>query len=193
MVTKISSRLDSIADNLESMGFIREAFEIDKISDALESQYDKIEKQLEEAYKRHAPQDQIDRLETELAKYVNEGDLDVSEEDMTVGVPAASEGHSIDEELIELYHQYLHPEKSVYDRQELIKIMRGAIEERSNYLGNLSPKKNLTDTQILEAAKDVYDNHKALRLRKKNPNRINRTPDEALKNLNQIKERLKIV
>ena len=47
------------------------------LSNTIDTEYNRIEKQLEDAYRRHAPQSQIDHLETELAKYVNEGDLKI--------------------------------------------------------------------------------------------------------------------
>jgi hypothetical protein len=98
MVNKLSSMLDSVASQLESLGLLQEAYKIDVLSNTLDTDYDRIEKQLGDAYKRHAPQSQINRLETELAKYVDEGDLNVSEEDMIGFEPMTSEGFSIDEE-----------------------------------------------------------------------------------------------
>jgi len=38
MLTKISSMLDAVADSLEAQGLIKEAYEIDKIADAIDSQ-----------------------------------------------------------------------------------------------------------------------------------------------------------
>jgi hypothetical protein len=39
MLTKISSALDAIADNLEKKGLVKEAFEIDKVADTVEALY----------------------------------------------------------------------------------------------------------------------------------------------------------
>lgn len=89
---KISSLLDAIANKLESKGLMDEAFDIDVIANTLEANYAEVEKQLDEAYKRNAPQSEIDHLETELAKWVSEGGHDVSEEDMMGHIPATSEG-----------------------------------------------------------------------------------------------------
>lgn len=189
---KISSLLDVIANKLESKGLMDEAFNLDVISNTIEANYDAIEKQLDEAYKRGAPQSEIDRLETELAKWVSEGGHDVSEEDMMGFEPSTSEGYSIDEALISLYHQYLNAgNKNItpYDRQELISIMRGEIEDPVHKLRTVG---NLTDQQILDAAKDVYENRKNLLQRKKMQPKLHNTPDEALKSIGDIRGRLKI-
>jgi hypothetical protein len=186
MPNKFSSMLDSIADSLESKGFIKEALDIDKISDILDVGYKSLEKQLEEAYERHAPQSQINHLETELAKRV-------SEEDLVGGdLTAASEGYAIDEDLRDLYQQYLNAGNTVgtgnpYSRQELIEIMRGAI--KGGLIGQ-RPVEGLTDAQILEAAKDAYEHRLNLNQRRRILDRKNRTPGEALRELSQIKKRI---
>ena len=189
---KISSLLDAIANKLESKGLMDEAFDIDVIANTLEANYAEVEKQLDEAYKRNAPQSEIDHLETELAKWVSEGGHDVSEEDMMGHIPATSEGYSIDEALINLYHQYLNAgNKSItpYDRQEIIDIMRGEINDPVHKLWTVG---NLTDQQILDAAKDAYENRRSLLQRKKLQPGIHSTPDEALKSLGDIRGSLKI-
>lgn len=189
---KVSSLLDAIANKLESKGLTDEAFNIDIIANTIEANYDAIEKQLDEAYKRNAPQSEIDRLETELAKWVSEGGHDVSEEDMMGFIPTTSEGYSLDEALINLYHQYLNAgNKNItpYDRRELIDIMRGEINDPVHKLRAVG---NLTDQQILEAAKDVYENRKNLIHRKKMQPKLYNTPDDALKSIGDIRGRLKI-
>lgn len=189
---KISCLIDSVADRLESMGLLKEALELDVISNTIESNYDTIEKQLDEAYKRHAPQSEIDRLETELSKWVSEGGHDVSEEDLHVGQPATSEGYSVDEALIALYHQYLNAgNKSItpYDRQELLDIMRGEVEDPVHKMRTVE---NLTDQQILEAARDAYENRKKLIQRKMVSPKLHGTPDEALRGLGDIRGRLSL-
>lgn len=178
MNIKISSILDSIANRLEAKGLLKEAYEIDLVANAIDKDFHELSKQLEEAYKRHAPQDQIDQLETELAKLV-------SEEDMLGHIPATSEGHSIEEELRSLYHQYLNIGNTAitpYTREELLDIMRGAIKE---FPGNLSEK--LTDAQILEAAKDAYERRKTLNKRREEITRLHKTPEEALTGLMRIR------
>lgn len=189
MNSKISYMLDSIADRLEAIGLIKEAFNIDLLANTLDTEYDKIEKQLEDAYNRHAPQSQINHLETELSKLVSEGDHNVSEEDLHVGTPSTSEGYAIDEELRNLYHQYLNADDpgSIYTRQELVEIMRGAINEGDH---GQRPIEGLTDAQILDAAKDAYEHRVDLTWRRNAPNRVNKTPEEALQGLAQIKKKL---
>lgn len=175
----ISLMIDSIADRLEAQGFLKEAYELDIIANT----YEEISKKLDNAYEQHAPQGMIDQLETQLSALVGE-------EDMEGHVPATSEGYSIEEELRNLYHQYLNAgNKNVtpYDRQELIDIMRGAVEQE---MFGQRPMKGLTDTQILEAAKDAYERHKGLSTRRSDPNRMHKTPGEALKGLGQIRGRL---
>lgn len=189
MLKKISAILDSISDRLEAKGHIKEAFNLDLIANALDTEYERIEKQLEDAYSRHAPQSQINHLETELSKLVSEGGHDVSEEDLHIGIPSTSEGYTIDEELRNIYHQYLHADDpgSYYSRQELIEIMRGAMNEG---LHGQKIIENLTDDQILAAAKDAYEHRMDLNWRRNAPNRLHRTPDEALRGLAQIKKQL---
>jgi hypothetical protein len=185
MKLKLSSILDILANRLEVKGLLKEAYELDMVANSINLEYHALYKQLQDAYKRQAPQDQIDRLETELAKLT-------IEEDMVGDIPATSEGYAIDEELRALYHQYLNADnKSItpYDRQELIGIMRGAMEEG---LHGQDLSVGLTDAQILEAAKDAYGRYNELSLRRNNPNRINRTPEEALRNIGDIKDRLKL-
>jgi hypothetical protein len=190
MIIKFSTIIDSISDRLEAKGHIKEAFNLDLIANALDTEYERIEKQLEDAYSRHAPQSQIDHLETELSKLVSEGDHDVSEEDLHVNTPATSEGYTIDEELRILYHQYLNVDDpgNYYNRQELIEIMRGAMNEG---LHGQKIIENLTDAQILAAAKDAYEHRMDLNRRRNAPNRLHRTPGEALQGLSRIKEHLR--
>jgi hypothetical protein len=177
-VKRVSSMLDGIANKLEAKGLLKEAYEIDLVANAIDKDFHELSKQLEEAYKRHAPQDQIDHLETELAKLV-------SEEDMLGHTPATSDGQSIEEELRSLYHQYLNAGNTAitpYTREELLDIMRGAIKE---FPGNRSD--TLNDAQILEAAKDAYERRKTLNKRREEIKRVHKTPEEALTGLMQIK------
>jgi len=191
MIIKISSLLDYIADRLETKGLIKEALDLDRVADAIDSEYARIEKQLEDAYSRRAPQSQINHLETELAKLVSEGGLDESDEDL-VGdnFPATSEGHAVEEELRDLYHQYLSVDDpgSYHTRQEILEIMRGALH---GGLHGQRPVKDLTDAQILDAARDVYEHRIKLTQRRNTPHRVNKTPGEALKNLDKIKNQVK--
>lgn len=61
MRTKISSALDSIADHLEARGLVKEAYEVDKIADALE----KAAGSLGESLKKMSPED-IKNLEVQV-------------------------------------------------------------------------------------------------------------------------------
>jgi hypothetical protein len=147
---------------------------------------EELEKKLEEAYRKHAPQHEIDALETELSQYVSEGGHDESDEDL--GPAGVSEGISIDEALKDLYHQYLHP--TTYDHQELLRMMRSVIDGSDWTYTRERALESVTDAQILDAAKDVYEHHLSLKEKRKGP-RVHKTPEEALQGLQKIKERLK--
>ena len=105
---------------------------------------DELEKYIEKRYSEHAPQSELNRLETEYARRVTEEDLHMTEDDLTM-----SEGIALEEQLVEMYHKYLTPSaRQGMTEENIIENMRSAVE---SYGG-----RNLADKQILDAAKDVY-------------------------------------
>jgi hypothetical protein len=123
--------------------------ELPPVQDVSDKNHHALAKKLEEAYERGAPQSEIDRLETDLARIVSEEDLDVSEDVM---------GGNIAEQLSSLYAEYLNP-TGRYSREELLNIMRGTVG--TEFAALYQPlKPGITDDQILEAAKDAYENRK---------------------------------
>lgn len=158
------------------------------IKDSSESEDDitRLEKELEKKYREGAPQKEIDDLETELAKHVSEEEP-TSEEDVINEQSAVSEGISIEEELRNLYKKYL--SASEKDRPDIVETMRSVLEG-SDYIYTPERPKIITDEQVLDAAKDVYERHLHLKLRRQKP-RINPTPEEVVRTLKRIRERTK--
>lgn len=147
-----------------------------------------IEKELERKYHEGAPQQEIDRLETELAKHISEGGHDESDEDLEPGGGSAvSEGISIEEHLRQIYHKYL--KAAPQERGELLEAMKSVIDGR-DFIYTPEVGRTNSDQQVLDAAKDAYERHLHLLSKRKVPG-LHPTPDAAMKRLKMIKERLK--
>jgi hypothetical protein len=127
--------------------------------------YEHIEKELETAYAHNMPQSVIDRLETELAQHVTEENLQMSEEDPDITEDVYGRGGvagAIEEQMAYTYSDYLKaPAVDTpgipYSKQDLVKRMRNILEE-SKMAPSMLP--NVTDAQVLDAAKDAYEHRR---------------------------------
>ena len=116
-----------------------------------------LQKYIEKRYEENAPQSELDKLENEYATRVTEDDPDITE------------GISLEEQLISMYHRYITPrDRGGMDEDGIINNMREAIKSYGK--GNTH---QVSDEQILDAAKDLYDQRKNLKQKYKNKLKIN--------------------
>lgn len=112
---------------------------------------DDLEKYIDDRYEAGAPQEEIDYLEDIFSKRVSEEDLNVTEEDTNMG-----EGISVEEQLADMYNRYINPNyRGGMDEKGIISNMRTAIQNAGGGI-------NLTDKNILAAARDAYEYKKLI-------------------------------
>jgi hypothetical protein len=112
-------------------------------------------------YESGASQDELDMLETIFAARVSEEDLNVTEEDIYMSEEQFN-GASLEEGLYDLYRRYLQPRgrrDGLMDDADILGGLRSWMEECGFSLGGL--KKSVTNEQIFEAARDIYERKQA--------------------------------
>ena len=116
---------------------------------------EQLEKNIEELYKKDAPQEEIDKLEIEHEKRILEEDLNITESDPNLAEDINSGSH-LEEALINNYIDYLNPEKAAGGRtkKEIRDGFLGVVEE----ISNKPVLKSVTNEQAFLAAKDLYEN-----------------------------------
>jgi len=106
---------------------------------------DDLEKLIDKRYEIGASQEELNFLETEFAGRVSEEDLSITEEELNI-----SEGISVQEQLVNMYHRYLYPElQQGMGANDILSNIRAVIETAGG-------KKSIADKQLLFAAKDIY-------------------------------------
>ena len=126
---------------------------------------DDLEKLIDKRYEIGASQEELNFLETEFAGRVSEEDLDITEEELGI-----SEGISVQEQLVNMYHRYLHPElRQGMGVNDILSNMRAVIETAGG-------KKSIADKQLLFAAKDIYAHRQNL-LKKLNYRKVKKAID----------------
>ena len=132
---------------------------------------DDLEAFIDKKYEDKAPLEEIEKLEAEFDRRVTSEDTkktqgtDIAESTMGTEDPfLVSEGVSIDEQLVNAYANWLEPidkktggRPNGMDDKDLIENMRGIFQDHPE----MKPK-HLSKKNILEAAKDVYDNKKKI-------------------------------
>ena len=113
-------------------------------------------------YESGASQDELDMLETIFAGRISEDDLNVTEEDIQMSEEQFN-GASLEEGLYDLYRRFLQPQgrrDGLMDDADIMGGLRAWMEECGFSLGGF--KEGVTDKEIMEAAKDVYERKRAL-------------------------------
>ena len=126
-------------------------------------------------YEAGASQEELEGLEVAYAQRVSEDDLNMTEEDPNMREDTA-EGTHLEENLREAYRRYLQPEDERDGRatqEELIHFMRAIVEDSR---GINKGMKDVSDSQILDAAKDVYEYRRNLIERYKSKNKLFNIP-----------------
>jgi len=121
-------------------------------------------------YQAGASQAELDFWETIFSTRVTEENPQMGEEDPSMSEEIGPDGGNLNATLIQIYHQY-HSGQGPYcddTPAELIALMRKMCDEEFGYQHG-GFKKETTDQQILEAAKDLYEWKKALLNRFKAP------------------------
>ena len=134
-----------------------------------------LEAYIDSRYEAGAPQEELDALEVAYAQRVSEDDLNMTEEDPNMREDTA-EGTHLEENLRDAYRRYLQPEDERdgrATREELIHFMRAIIEDSR---GINKGMKDVSDGQILAAAKDVYEYRRNLIKRYKSKNKLSNIP-----------------
>ena len=134
-----------------------------------------LEAYIDSRYEAGAPQEELEGLEVVYAERVSEDDLNMTEEDPNMREDTA-EGSHLEENLRDAYRRYLQPEDERdgrATREELIHFMRAIVEDSR---GINKGMKDVSDGQILAAAKDVYEYWRNLIKRYKSKNKLSNIP-----------------
>ena len=134
-----------------------------------------LEAYIDSRYEAGAPQEELEALEVAYAQRVSEDDLNMTEEDPNMREDTA-EGTHLEENLRDAYRRYLQPEDERDGRatqEELIHFMRAIVEDSR---GINKGMKDVSDSQILDAAKDVYEYRRNLIERYKSKNKLFNIP-----------------
>ena len=134
-----------------------------------------LETYIDSRYEAGAPQEELEALEVAYAQRVSEDDLNMTEEDPNMREDTA-EGTHLEENLRDAYRRYLQPEDERDGRatqEELIHFMRAIVEDSR---GINKGMKDVSDSQILDAAKDVYEYRRNLIERYKSKNKLFNIP-----------------
>jgi len=126
-------------------------------------------------YEAGAPQEELEALEMTYADRVSEEDLNMTEEDPNMREDTA-EGTHLEENLVDAYRRYLQPDDQRdgrMTRKEVISFMRAIIEDSRNINKGM---KDFSDSQVLDAAKDVYEYRRNLIERYKSKNKLFNIP-----------------
>lgn len=145
--------------------------EMDKLST------EELEKYIDSRYEAKAPQVELNVLETEYSKRVSEDDLNMTEEEPDMSEEIGPDGGNLELGLIEMYRRYLQPEgkrDGLMNNEEIIAGIRANLEDAGLKSGGL---KDVTDEQVLAAAKDLYDHKKNLIEKYKSKNKLSNIPD----------------
>ena len=136
---------------------------------------DELEAYLDSRYEAGASQEELEGLEVAYAQRVSEDDLNMTEEDPNM-MEDTAEGTHLEENLRDAYRRYLQPDDERdgrATREELIHFMRAIIEDSR---GINKGMKDVSDGQILAAAKDVYEYRRNLIKRYKSKNKLSNIP-----------------
>jgi len=136
---------------------------------------EELEAYIDARYEAWASQDELDALEMAYADRVSEDDLNMTEEDPKMEEDTA-EGTHLEENLAEAYRRYLQPDEERDGRmtkEEVISFMRAIVEDSRNINKGM---KDVSDGQILAAAKDVYEYKRNLIKRYKSKNKLSNIP-----------------
>ncbi len=120
-----------------------------------------LEAYIDTRYEAGAPQAELEALETAFAERVSEDELNMTEEDPNM-MEDTAEGTHLEENLREAYRRYLQPDNERdgrMTRREVIRFMRSIIKDSRNINKGM---KAVSNAQILEAAKDIYEYRKNL-------------------------------
>jgi len=134
-----------------------------------------LEAYIDARYEAGASQEELEGLEVTYADRVSEEDLNMTEEDPNMREDTA-EGSHLEENLRDAYRRYLQPEDERdgrSTREELIHFMRAIVEDSR---GINKGMKDVSDGQILAAAKDVYEYRRNLIKRYKSKNKLSNIP-----------------
>lgn len=138
-----------------------------------------LEEYIDLRYEVGAPQNELNKLEDIYAERVVEYEINMTEEEISIS-EETHEGAGLEEQLINMYHRYITPDiRQGMKKVDILNNMRSAIE---TYGG----KKNITNIQILFAAKDTYKYKKTLIEKYRSKNKISNTPAKFQKILQRL-------
>ena len=104
-----------------------------------------LEKLIDSKYEAGSPQETLELLETLYDARISEGESSIDK----------GEGAGLEEQLINMYHRYINPElRQGMEVKDILGNMRSALETYGFSAGGL--KENVTDDEILAAAKELY-------------------------------------
>ena len=136
---------------------------------------EELEKHIDSRYEANAPQRELNALETAYSERISEDDLNMTEEEPAMREDTG-EGTHLEENLVDAYRRYLQPDDQRDGRmtkEEVISFMRAIIED-SRFINK--GMKSITDTEVLAAAKDVYEYKRDLINKYKSKNKFSNIP-----------------
>ena len=144
-----------------------------------------LEKLIDKRYEAGATQQELDLLETEFDKRVSEEIVEMTEAepDMAEGDIAGSD---LTEALIQTYHQYITPKDRTGGLDDASFKEKGFWVNIVKEMSNVSPKEGITDEQVMDAAKDLYE-HKVKLLERQ---RSKPTPGAEAENIKKISDEI---
>ena len=155
-----------LAESVAKFSFARQGLQAQ--GERLSAMTKALEKRVNRAYEKRSPD--AEELDARLADLRAQEDsvaaaLAESEDDGTAEKDGLDEPAGPEADLRYAYSQYLKGGGVFRSRETALSNMRDAIEFPEGIIGNMKSKKNLTDEQILDAAKDAYDAYMARRSR----------------------------
>ncbi|MFA5217176.1 hypothetical protein [Sulfuricurvum sp.] len=121
---------------------------------------------INERYEAGATQDELDLLEEIFAKRVSEDNLLVTEEDVTMSEDSI-QGSNLEDALIDTYKRYLASKKTgEYNGTSTEEIKNNFLDVLKE-MATSKPLESVTNDQVFEAAKELYDAKQALLKRQK--------------------------
>ena len=136
---------------------------------------EQLEQYIDARYEANAPQRELNALETAYSERVSEDDLNMTEEEPNMQEDTG-EGTHLEENLVDAYHRYLQPDDQrdgKMTKEEDVSFMRAIIEDSR---GINKGMKSVTDTEVLAAAKDLYEHRRNLISKYKSKNKFSNIP-----------------
>ncbi|HAH20133.1 MAG TPA: hypothetical protein DCL49_04420 [Candidatus Omnitrophica bacterium] len=117
---------------------------------------DDLEILIDRRYEAEVTQEELNLLETEWEKRVTEEDLSITETEQNIGEGDIS-GSDLTEVLIKTYYQYITSKDRTGGLDNASFQQKGFWVDIVKEMSKTAPRETITDKQVMEAAKDIYE------------------------------------